>query len=108
MPEFEGTAITLPAGVAAGVKSPVGGADYASSSEVAREALGDRRTKRALHFQELASRTTEIDEDAADLAEGRVQEFRVRPMVARGRVLLARRRLRYANSIEASIKFSTR
>jgi antitoxin ParD1/3/4 len=42
--------ITLPSDMAAVVKGAVEGSDYASSSEVVREALRDWKTKRALQL----------------------------------------------------------
>ena len=53
--------ITLPADMAAVVKSAVKGGDYASTSEVVREALRDWKTKRTLQLQELAALKAEID-----------------------------------------------
>ena len=49
MAEIERMTITLPMEMAGAVKAAVEGGDYASSSEVVREALRDWRTKRALH-----------------------------------------------------------
>lgn len=62
MPEIERMTITVPADMAAVVKGAVAGGDYASSSEVVREALRDWKTKRALQLQELTfpSRLTSI------------------------------------------------
>ena len=71
MAEIERMTITLPADMAAVVKSAVKGGDYASTSEVVREALRDWKTKRALQLQELAGLKAEIDKGLADLAEYR-------------------------------------
>jgi len=43
------------------VKSAIKGGDYASTSEVVREALRDWKTKRTLQLQELAALKAEID-----------------------------------------------
>src|SRR3974390_2906907 len=75
MAEIERMTITLPADMAAVVKSAVKGGDYASTSEVVREALRDWKTKRALQLQEFAALKAEIDGGLADLAEGRVKDF---------------------------------
>ena len=48
MAELERLTITLPAEMAAVVKSAVESGDYASTSEVVRAALRDWKTKRAL------------------------------------------------------------
>jgi antitoxin ParD1/3/4 len=48
MAEIERMTITLPSEMAAVVKDAVAEGDYASSSEVIREALRDWKTKRTL------------------------------------------------------------
>ena len=55
--------------MAAVIKGAVEGGDYASSSEVVREALRDWKTKRALQLQELAALKVDIDRGLTDLAE---------------------------------------
>jgi antitoxin ParD1/3/4 len=77
--------------MAAVVKSAVKGGDYASTSEVVREALRDWKTKRTLQLQELAALKTEVDKGLADLAEGRVKDFDADRIIERGRKLLASR-----------------
>jgi len=73
------------------VKGAVAGGDYASTSEVVREALRDWKLKRALQLQELAALKADIDKGLADLAEGRVKNFDAGRIVERGRKLLAGR-----------------
>jgi antitoxin ParD1/3/4 len=89
--EIERMTITLPSDMAAVVKGAVEGGDYASSSEVVREALRDWKMKRAHQLQALASLKTDIDRGLTDLAEGRVEEFDPARIVERGRKLLAGR-----------------
>jgi antitoxin ParD1/3/4 len=91
MAEIERMTITLPSDMAAVVKGAVEGGDYASSSEVVREALRDWKTKRALQLQELAALKVDIDRGLTDLAEGRVQDFDATRIIERGRKLLAGR-----------------
>jgi antitoxin ParD1/3/4 len=91
MAEIERMTITLPSDMAAVVKGAVEGGDYASSSEVIREALRDWKMKRALQIQELASLKADIDRGLTDLAEGRVQDFDRTRIIERGRKLLAGR-----------------
>ena len=86
MPDIERLTITMPAEMAAVVKDAVAGGDYASSSEVVREALRDWKTKRALRLHELASLKA-----LTDLAEGRVRDFDAARIIERGRQLLAAR-----------------
>ena len=89
--EIERLTITLPAEMAALVRGAVDEGNYASSSEVIREALRDWKTKRALQLQELEGLKAEIDRGLTDLAEGRVQEFDTARIIERGRTLLAGR-----------------
>lgn len=91
MAEIERMTITLPSDMAAIVRDAVVGGDYASSSEVVREALRDWKMKRALQLQELAALKADIDKGLADLAEGRVRPFDGDRIVERGRKLLASR-----------------
>ncbi len=89
MAEIERMTITLPSDMAAVVKGAVEGGDYASSSEVVREALRDWKMKRALQLQELASLKADIDRGLSDVTEGRVKEFDKAKIIERGRKLLA-------------------
>ena len=91
MAEIERLTITLPSDMAAVVKKAVEGGDYASTSEVVREALRDWKMKRALQLQELAALKAEIDKGIPDLAAGRVQDFAADRVIERGRKLLASR-----------------
>ena len=91
MAEVERLTITLPAEMAATVKGAVETGDYASTSEVVREALRDWKTKRAIQLQELAALKADIAKGLADVAAGRVRDFDSRNIVERGRKLLARR-----------------
>ena len=91
MAGIERLTIALPSNMAAVVRRAVDGGDYASSSEVVREALRDRKMKRALQLQELAALKTEIDRGLADLAQGRVRDFDPDRIIERGRLLLAGR-----------------
>ena len=92
MPAIERMTVTLPADMAAVVKNAVEEGDYASSSEVVREALRDWKTKRALQLKEMESLQADIDKGLTDVAEGRVQDFDAARIIERGRKLLAARR----------------
>ena len=91
MSEIERMTLTLPSDMAAVVKGAVDGGDYASSSEVVREALRDWKMKRALQLQELAALKVDIDKGLTDLAEGRVKDFYAGRIIERGRKLLPSR-----------------
>jgi len=91
MSSIERLTVTMPADMAAIVKAAVEGGDYASTSEVVREALRDWKTKRAIQLQELTALKSDIDKGLADVAAGRVKNFDANQIIARGRKLLASR-----------------
>jgi antitoxin ParD1/3/4 len=91
MAEIERITITLPADLAALLKGAVTDGDYASTSEVVREALRDWKLKRAVQLQELSALKADIDKGLADVAAGRVRDFDAARIIARGRQLLAKR-----------------
>ena len=91
MAGIERLTITLPSEMADVVRGAVATGDYASSSEVVREALRDWKTKRALQLEELAALKSDIDKGLADVAEGRVRELDTGRIIERGKKLLAGR-----------------
>jgi antitoxin ParD1/3/4 len=91
MPGIERMTITMPADMAAIIKDAVLHGDYASTSEVVRDAMRDWKIKRAVQLQELASLKIDIDKGLADVAAGRVADFDTAKIVERGRRLLAAR-----------------
>jgi antitoxin ParD1/3/4 len=91
MAEIERVTITLPGEMVAAVRGAVDGGDYASTSEVVREALCDWRLKRAAQLQGRAALKTDIERGLADVAAGRVKEFNAKRIGVRGRKLLADR-----------------
>jgi antitoxin ParD1/3/4 len=91
MSEIERMTVTLPAEMAAEVKSAVEVGDYASTSEVVRAALRDWKMKRALQIEELAALKADIDAGLEDVAAGRVKDFDATRIAERGRKLLAAR-----------------
>jgi len=91
MSQIERLTITLPAEMAADVKGAVEEGQYASSSEVVREALRDWKMKRALRFQEIVALQADIAQGLADVAAGRVQDFDSKQIIDRGRKLLTGR-----------------
>ena len=91
MSEIERLTITLPSDMAAVVRGAVEDGDYASSSEVVREAIRDWKMKRALQLKELESLKADIDKGLVDVTEGRVKDFDAVRIIERGRKLLAAR-----------------
>jgi antitoxin ParD1/3/4 len=88
---IERMTITMPADMAALIKEAVAGGDYASTSEVVREAMREWKAKRAVQLQELASLKADIEKGLADLAAGRTKDFDEAAIIKRGRKLLAKR-----------------
>ena len=72
MSEIERMTITLPAEMAAMLKHAVQAGDYASSSEVVRDALRDWQDKRAIRAEKLAALKHDIDIGLKDIEAGRV------------------------------------
>jgi antitoxin ParD1/3/4 len=91
MSTIERLTVTMPAEMAATLKSAVDAGEYASTSEVIREALRDWSFKRQLMLDELAMLKQDIDKGLADVAAGRVHEFNAQRIAERGRKLLAAR-----------------
>lgn len=84
--------ITLPPDMANVVKGAVAAGDYASASEVVREALRDWKLKRSVQIMELEGLKSDIDKGLSDIAAGRIKAFDTAAIIARGRQLLTRSR----------------
>lgn len=91
MAKIERLTVTMPTDMLAVVKAAVDVGDYASTSEVIREALRDWKMKRALQMQEFIALQADIDQGLADVVAGRVTEFNTDKIIERGRKLLADR-----------------
>lgn len=92
MAELERLTITMPGELAAAVRAAVAGGDYASTSEVMREALRDWKIKRAVQQEELSALKADIDKGLAEVAAGRLNDFNANRIIERGRKLLAARK----------------
>jgi antitoxin ParD1/3/4 len=92
MGAIERLTITLPSDMAGLVKGAVDEGDYASTSEVIRDALRDWKLKRELRLHKLAELKAEIEIGMADYRAGRVVEFDAERIAEHGRELLAKRR----------------
>jgi antitoxin ParD1/3/4 len=91
MPDIERLTITLPADMAGMVKGAVEGGDYASTSEVIREALRDWKMKREVQMHKLAQLKADIDRGMADVTVGRLTDLDPRQIIALGRKLSGER-----------------
>lgn len=90
MSNIERMTITMPSDMVALIKAAVDGGDYASTSEVVREAMREWKIKRVVQGQELAALKADIDKGLADVSAGRVRSFDKAKIIARGRKLLAK------------------
>ncbi|WP_198299100.1 ribbon-helix-helix domain-containing protein [Bordetella genomosp. 13] len=88
---LERLTITMPAEMAASLKQAVEDGEYASTSEVVREALREWKIRRELMLNELNALKADIDQGLADVAAGRVKAFDADNIIARGKRLLAAR-----------------
>lgn len=86
---IERMTITLPAEMADALKSAVAAGQYASTSEVVREALREWTAKR--QHGGMAALKKDIEQGMADLRAGRASDFNVEEAITRGRKLLATR-----------------
>tara|TARA_R110000868_G_scaffold103630_1_gene285239 strand:+ start:8360 stop:8638 length:279 start_codon:yes stop_codon:yes gene_type:complete len=82
---MERITITLTTEIAALVRGAVETGDYASSSEIIREALRDWRQKRLASEHDTAQMRAFIAVGAEDQAQGRVRQFEVGDIKALGR-----------------------
>jgi antitoxin ParD1/3/4 len=84
MNTLERLTITLPPEMAEAVRSAVLAGEYASSSEIIREALRDWRHKRALQRRELEELRAQVQRGIDDLDAGRVQDFDPERIIQKG------------------------
>ncbi len=89
MNTIERLTITLPPEMAEAVHSAVLAGEYASSSEIIREALRDWRHKRALQRRELEELRAQVQQGIDDLDAGRVQDFDPERIIQKGSQRLA-------------------
>ena len=94
MSAIERLTITLPAEMAGFVKGAVDEGDYASTSEVIREALRDWKLKREVRAHKLADLKAEIEKGMEDIRAGRVVEYDRERIITRGKALLESRKQR--------------
>jgi len=88
---LERVTVTMPTEMTAVIKQAVDDGEYASTSEVVREALREWKTRRQLMQGELASLRADIHQGLEDIAAGRVEPFDAERIIARGKQRLAAR-----------------
>ncbi len=91
MSNIERMTFTLTAEMAQAVKSAAKGGDYASSSEIIREALRDWQRKRRLQESELEQLRADIRDGLDDIKAGRITNFDADRIVKKGESRLAGR-----------------
>jgi antitoxin ParD1/3/4 len=90
--ELDRLTITLTPELNQTIKAAVNEGDYASASEVIREALRDWKVRRELRQEELAALKADIDQALNEVAAGRLTEFNRARIVERAKKLLAARK----------------
>ena len=93
---MERMTITLTEDQAERIKAVVAKGDYASHSEVIREALRDWELNQSFRKQALAGLKGEIDRGIADVKAGRVKSFDADSIIKQGKRRLAGRNSRSA------------
>jgi len=91
MSDIERITITLTSEMASTVRGAVKMGDYASSSEIIREALRDWKHKRSLQKSSLEKLRANIQEGLADVKAGRVKKFNAQRVINKGKQKLAKR-----------------
>ena len=91
---MERMTITLTDDQAQNIKAAVAKGDYASQSEVIREALRDWELNQSFRRQALAELKGEIDKGIADVNTGRVGNFKPESIIQQGKRRLAARNSR--------------
>ena len=84
MAGIERLTVTVPTDMASRVKDAVDEGDYASTSEIIREALRDWELKTELRRQKLAALREHVDAGLRDMARGRVVDADIDDIMRRG------------------------
>jgi antitoxin ParD1/3/4 len=91
---MERLTITLTPDLAERVREAVAKGQYASSSEVIRDALREWELSQLRRQRALSDLRAEIDKGLADVKAGRVSDFDVRDIIKEGKKRLTARRSR--------------
>jgi antitoxin ParD1/3/4 len=86
MPDLERLTVTMPADLASIIRAAVAGGDYASTSEVVREALRDWKLKRNLQEERLVALKKDIEDGLRSGSSGALD---IEAIKRRGRERLA-------------------
>lgn len=82
--------VTLTTDMAETIKAAVNSGDYASNSEIVREALRDWRLKQLIQRRELETLRLDINKGLDEIEQGRLQDFDAGRIVAKGEKRLNR------------------
>ncbi|MFQ5443830.1 MAG: type II toxin-antitoxin system ParD family antitoxin [Nitrospinales bacterium] len=91
MSDMERITITLTSEIAQALRGAIKAGDYASSSEIIREALRDWKHKRVLREHELEELRADVQEGLADVKGGRVKKFNSKRIIEKGKKRLTNR-----------------
>ena len=86
----ERVTVTLTTDMAETIKAAVNSGDYASNSEIVREALRDWRLKQLIQRRELETLRLDINKGLDEIEQGRLQDFDAGRIVAKGEKRLNR------------------
>jgi len=84
MSEIERITVTLTSEMAQAVRGAVEAGDYASTSEIIREALRDWKHKKMLQDRQLEDLRADIQAGLADVEAGRVKKFNPERIIKKG------------------------
>lgn len=90
MSAIERITVTLTAEMAEEVRAAVKAGEYASNSEIIREALRDWKYKKVVRDGQLEKLRAGIQEGLSDVKAGRVKNFSARRIVEKGKKRLAK------------------
>ena len=93
---MERLSITLTEDMSQKIKAAISTGQYASSSEVIRDALREWELAQARRERELLELRKEIAEGLADIEAGRVSDFDPQEIIRKGEELLAAQKSRSA------------
>ncbi len=90
MGDVERMTVTLTSEMAEVVRGAVEAGEYASSSEIVREALRDWKYKKVVQGRKLEELRAEIQDGLSDVKAGRVKKFDAERIIKKGKKRLAK------------------
>ncbi len=91
MSDIERITVTLTSELARMIRGSVDAGEYATCSEIIREALRDWKHKKILRDRELEELRADVRDGLVDIKAGRVKKFDADRIVKKGKKRLAKR-----------------